>query len=66
VTLPDYSPNRPCPKCRHYRASTRYVAPVRGEVPEVNSRPAFDLEGQEFLLRTCDCCEYQWAEAVVA
>lgn len=59
ATLPPYNPTGQCPKCRHDSISTHYR-------PDECTKPDCTLCDREHLLRTCQRCGHQWAEAVTA
>lgn len=58
VGLPPYRPDGPCPKCGHDRVSTHFMA-------DGCSNPDCLMCDREHLRRTCQKCNYQWAEAPI-
>ena len=76
MSLPTYDPHRPCPKCGHLEAATRYreFSPLSSR--ELGGLRSYDRDAcscplcthtdfsPEHLARRCLRCQYEWAEGV--
>ena len=66
--LPPFEPSATCPKCGYTGITTRYHDRVKAWCDEVGLPPEYTRARDEFgehLMRLCDRCKYEWAEACI-